>query len=979
MKKQFLLTSLSIMFLGCAAFFMFHQSVPGEFILEQKGEKNEAGLHKSQRIKEAMEARFNKLKDENGNYYSSYYANAVKYADQRNQSGSRAGTLNLQWEELGPDNVGGRTRAILVDKRDPSNNTIYAGGVGGGMWKSTDGANTWSRLTGWNQWVTISCITQGPDNVIYIGTGEGLAQLGGSSFNSGNMGNGIFKLDANDNPIQLTPDLFSGNSLSTADVWASVNRIAVNPTDANFIIAATGKGLYQSSDHGVNWDPITISGVANGQSAADVKWASDGINIWASVGGNNKIVRSPNGGFSWDRVSANALNPGFPSTQGRIEIAIAPSDPSYVYLCIATTSGATYGVYRTTNGTSDTVRWASIGNKGPLFDPFGPNNQGWYDNTIAVSPSNPNRVYVGGVDFYTWSDLSGWKLDDAGLGGGNANPYYVHPDKHAIVLANNNPEVMYIGCDGGIFKSVNASSAFPYPSFTVKNRGYNVTQNYSVGAGYKGDVLGGTQDNGTNYINYLGNTFMTADAVTGGDGTYAEISHIDQRIMFSGVYFGSNYRSGNGGSSFDGFYDTKIDPQGHGQPSRCGGVEGANAQFISPFWLAETKNASNGLNSVSFTAAERKYFAGETLSLQSKVAKYSFQHTLTTDIDSGTTTQIYDPIRSRFFAHSFCGVWLTSEALELGGIPRWYKLMNSMNGTAQSLSCSADGDVLYVGTSSGRVYRFPNLNARCDTTIYPVGANAIGVLYTNAGQFTLTSPASNRSIEGISVDPNNSDHVVAVVSGFSSTNQPHVYETINGGQTWTPLTNGLPNIPVYDVVVHDANTIIIGSELGVWSWDGATWNEENDAFTQPGSVGLTRVPVYRLIEKNLYDDNCKVLYIGTHGRGMWRSTTLTTGGCNLNVTGLNDVKAPELSNLNIFPNPVNSTSRISLTIDKSADVTFRVFDMTGKLYKEVTYRNTTVGENQFNLDAVGLSNGTYVLAATVGTTRTQSRLFTVSK
>ncbi len=983
MKTKILLGALSAIVVGCFAFLLAPQHVPGEFLLEKPSKEKSNGLRKAQRAKEAMEARFDKLKDENGNFSTSYYYNALKQANQFKMLGSRSGSLNLQWEELGPDNIGGRTRAILIDKRDPSNNTVYAGGVGGGMWKSTDGANTWQRLTNWNNWLTVSCIAQGPapNYTIYIGTGEGLAQVGGSSFNSGNMGNGIFKLDANDSHVLITPDGFSpNNTMNTSDVWAVVNRIAVNPNDGNQIIAATGKGLYQSSDAGTTWDPITIPGVANGQSAADVDWASDGVNIFASVGGNNKLAASLNGGFSWQRIS-NTTSPGFPGTQGRLEVAVAPSDPNILYISVATTTGATYGTYRSADAGAT---WTTIGLKGPLFNPFGDNNQGWYDNVIAVSPADPNKVYLGGVNFYTWSDQSGWKEADAGLGGGQVNPHYIHPDKHAITIAENNPEIMYVGNDGGVYKSVNAVSAFPFPSFSVKNRGYNVTQHYSVGAGLAGDVLGGTQDNGTPYIDYHGNTRMAAEQVTGGDGTYAEISHLDPRIMFSGVYFGSNYRSGNGGSSFGGFYDLKIDPNSFNQPSRCSGQEDNSAQFISPFWLAETKNAANGLKTVPY-AADRDYTAGEVITVQSKTAKYPFQYTLPSALSTGDSLYIPDPVRSRFFTHSICGLWVTPDALDLGIIPRWFRVLNNMSGWPVSVSASSDGDVLYVGTTGGRVYRFGNFNARCDTATYLPGSalNTVTNLYTNSIQYRNVQVTS-RSIEGICVNPNNSNHVVAVSAGFSATTPgaAHVFESIDGGQTWTPLVTGLPNMPVYDVVVHDDNTIIIGTELGIWSWDGSQWNEENDAFTQPGSAGMQRVPVYRLMEKPLYNDNCRVIYAGTHGRGMWRCTTLTTGGCELTpgITGMNDAKNNvQIFDLNIFPNPISLDSRVSITLDKSTDITFRVFDMTGRLYKEITHRNTKAGENVFALDASGLASGTYLLAATVGNTKTQSRLFTISR
>lgn len=965
MKKHLLLAFSTTAILACSGWFIFQSNQTGDFKLDGKKEKGKS-VHKSQRAKEAMERRLDKLKDEYGNFNSAYYSKAVAQANQLVQEGNRAGALNLQWEELGPDNVGGRVRAILVDRRDLSGKTIYAGGVGGGMWKSTDGTNTWNKLSNWNEWMTVSCIDQAPDGTIYIGTGEGLAQIIGTSFNTGNMGNGIYKLDANDNPVHVSPGAFDGTSVNNNSPWASVNRIAVNPNDATNILAATDGGLFVTTDAGNNWTQVSLSGagITNGQSVADVKWSRDGLNIFASAGGRNKLVRSLNGGFTWERIS-NTNNQGFPGTQGRMEIAIAPSNSNILYISIATSSGATYGVYRSADAGNT---WTNIGSKGPLFDPFGQQNQGWYDNVIAVSPTDPNKVYMGGVDFYTWSDQSGWKLADVGLGGGDENPNYIHPDKHAISFDHSNPEIMYVGCDGGIYKSVNAVSAFPFPTYSIKNRGFNVTQFYSVGAGLYGDVLGGTQDNGTQYINYKGNTRMAAERVIGGDGIYAEISHIDPRVSFGGIYFGQVLRSGNNASSYDAFYDIKIDPQGHVQPSRCGGQKDQNAPFITPFYLSETRNAANGFRKVPFVA-DRNYTAGEVVTTQSKTAKYPVQYTLSSALSTGDTTWIDDPIRSRVMVTSNCGIWLTSDALDLSNIPKWYRLMSNMNGIAYSYSASPDGDVLYVGTSGGRVYRCPNMNARCDTTTYPIGPNAVGFIYTNTSQFTNTVVASGRAIEGISVDPTNSDHVVAVVAGFSASNQPHVYESTNGGASWTPLTTGLPNMPVYDVVVHDANTIVIGTELGIWSWDGTQWNEENN--------GLPRVPVFRLIEKELYTGGCKVLYVGTHGRGMWRSTTLTAQGCSL-VASVSDVKKDiQLHDLNIFPNPVNDKSKISITVDKPSDVTFRVFDMTGKLYREFTYRNLVAGENLFDLDAANLAKGTYVLSATSGNAVTKSRLFTV--
>jgi photosystem II stability/assembly factor-like uncharacterized protein len=990
MKKTFVPLFASIFFVAASAFIYFDGDGSGGFLMERsKGEK--AG-EKLMRAKEAMEHRFNRLKDENGNFYSGYYNDAVKYADIQLRNASRAGALGLQWEELGPDNVGGRTRALLIDKRDPSGNTIYAGGVAGGMWKSTDGANTWSRLN-WNEWLTISCIDQDKNGKIYIGTGEGLAQVGASSFNSGNMGNGIYYLDNRDSVYHLSATNSTTTAIVATSPWAAVNRIACDPTNPDRIIAATQNGFYRTEDAGSTWNIVQVPGVSPQSYAADIKWSKDGNSVYASYGQFSTIrfIRSQNSGFQFEVVS-NVNTPTFPAVAGRIEIAIAPTDGSTVYLSVAKSNGATDKVLKTTDG-GDT--WSIIGVKGPLFDPFGEQSQGWYDNTIAVSPGDPNKVYLGGVDFYTWNNLAGWRLADVGLGGGNSNPNYIHPDKHAIAIDPNNPQIMYVGCDGGVYKSINAVSAFPFPTYTIKNRGYNVTQFYSIGAGISGDVIGGAQDNGTSYIDFTGNTRLAAKAVLGGDGVYADISHINPKVLFGGIYFGKYYRSGNGGSGFSGFYDLKIDQQGFGVPSRCGGQAEGNASFISPAWLFETTTAANGLKRVNYIA-DRNYDYNDIISdnpsitATSPVGPYNFQYPLSQyvsvgqNISAGDTLSIPDPIRSRYFVTSNCGMWVTPDALNLSIIPRWFKVVQgSPNGYMNSLAQSKDGNTVYIGTSSGRVYKCNNFNATIDTAIYRSGSNSSDVtnLYTTS-TVVLSSPTS-RSIEGIAVDPNNSEHVAIALAGFSAAaNTPHVYETTNGGASWTPLLNGLPNMPVYDVVISSIDGhIIVGSELGVWSWDGAEWHEENDAFLNQGGSGLPRVPVYRLRELQLYNESCPVLYIGTHGRGFWRSTTLLNGSAcntvaNIQTAVKNDI---QLNELNLYPNPVTSNAKISVTIDKPSDITFRVFDMTGKLYKEFTQRNANAGENKFDFDASGLTNGTYIIAATINNKRSLSRLFTVAK
>ena len=168
--------------------------------------------------------------------------------------------------------------------------------------------------------------------------------------------------------------------------------------------------------------------------------------------------------------------------------------------------------------------------------------------------------------------MSGWSDADAGLGAGNSNPCYnVHPDKHAIVFADNDSNTMYLGCDGGYTNQPMLQLNFHFRNFNVKNRGYNVTQNYGIAAGLMGDVLGGSQDNGTNYINYLGNDpwpqWVVMALIRKSSAAMVFLPYIAYYLnfYFGGVYWADFRRSGSGGTgSYSTFYDIKVDPLGIG-------------------------------------------------------------------------------------------------------------------------------------------------------------------------------------------------------------------------------------------------------------------------------------------------------------------------------------------------------------------------------------------------------------------------------
>ena len=231
------------------------------------------------------------------------------------------------------------------------------------------------------------------------------------------------------------------------------------------------------------------------------------------------------------------------------------------------------------------------------------------------------------------------------------------------------------------------------------------------------------------------------------------------------------------------------------------------------------------------------------------------------------------------------------------------------------------------------------------------------------------------------MDINDPTHVLCAVAGYSGSGTPHVYVSHNSGNSWTGLgTTGsspLPNMPVYQCIIdaYNPSHYIIGSELGVWdSYDGGViWAEENDGIN-------ARVPVFRLRQQTYLSDECFALYIGTHGRGMWRSTTLIPSGCAVNALG---VKTPQsyVNTLLVYPNPVTGagTSKVLIELSQPSDVTLRVIDMPGRLLQEASFKGLNSGKNNLDLNTSNLSNGTYLVVATLSNGQNMTRTITVAK
>ncbi|MFZ6053524.1 WD40/YVTN/BNR-like repeat-containing protein, partial [Halocola ammonii] len=447
------------------------------------------------------------------------------------------GDVNFPWVERGPDNVAGRTRAILWD---PNNeNRVFAGGVAGGLWYNdniTSSTQEWQKVNDFWDNIAVSCIEADPSNsdVWYVGTGEGWGNLDAV------RGLGIWKTEDGGNSWD--------HLLSTANnSFRYTQKILVHPTTGH-VYAATNTGLRISTNGGSSWSLVLNNGNgANNNFIADLEIGADNA-IWAAVQGDGVYRTTSGNSGTWTKLNSGN---GFPSFGfNRIEIATAPSDASVAYALVV--SGSVVDAIYKTENTGAT--WTSV-NEPADADPGIPDtdftrNQGWYDLISAVDPNDPDHIYVGGIDIFhsfnggdTWNQISHWY-------GGFGEPY-AHADQHGMAFKPGSSNEMIFSHDGGLTYTANASAT--QPSIGDRNNGYNVTQYYACAinptAG-SNNYLAGAQDNGTQRYDDPGMNSTTE--VTGGDGMFCHIDQTDPTYQISSYVYNNYYRSVNQGVSFSG-------------------------------------------------------------------------------------------------------------------------------------------------------------------------------------------------------------------------------------------------------------------------------------------------------------------------------------------------------------------------------------------------------------------------------------------
>lgn len=455
------------------------------------------------------------------------------------------------WTWLGPGNIGGRTRALVVHPTTPT--VMWAGSVGGGVWRTTSGGVTWAPLTDFMGSLAVSCLVLQPadpphppaSTVLYAGTGEGY--YNGDAL----RGAGLFK--STDGGVTWT------QLSSTANpnfYW--VNRLAFS-ADGKTLLAATRNGLFRSTNGGTTW--TSLPAPVN-REILDVRFHPTDNTRCVAAGRGGEAFYSTNGGTAWTQATGLPSVAGF---GGRVELAYARANPNTLYASVDNNAGEVYV-------SADGGKTFALKNTGTNY--LG--GQGWYDNTIwAGDPTNVNLVVVGGLDLYrstnggtTFTQISQWWQA----------PASAHADHHTIVshpgyngISN---KAVFFGNDGGIYRANDVTAVAGTSGWVVLNNNYGATQFYgAAGNPTSGRIVGGTQDNGTiRFTPPVGTGVNSWTTMFGGDGGFCAADPTDPNFFYGEYVYLQIHRSTNAGTSASYIYSGIGDA-------------GSRANFIAPFIL----------------------------------------------------------------------------------------------------------------------------------------------------------------------------------------------------------------------------------------------------------------------------------------------------------------------------------------------------------------------------------------------------------
>jgi hypothetical protein len=783
----------------------------------------------------------------------------------------------------------GRTTALAIDPNCvPGNCRMFATPAGGGLWRTDDALKsvpTWTYLSGHFGINAAGSVVLEPSNsnVVWVGTGEANASSdseagvglyrstdGGNTW-SGPIGKSSFNARAVGS-IAISP--VDANTIYAASTRAVRGISAVAGGAVSLAPGAPPWGLYKSSDGGATWTfvfngassvegckiPLNVALNLTPCSPRGVRRVvidpSDPNTIYASAYARG-VWRSNDGGSTWTQIFAPIASGPSTSFTERAEIAAAKlkSGKTRMYLSIGQIQAPPAQLFRSDDVASGTPSFELLTSSDPASPLYGSFNfctgQCWYDNFVYTPPGYPDVLYLGGSYQYgetgnisngravVLSTDAGGSFTDMTMDATDPlHPNGMHPDQHSIVTNPSNPFQFFETDDGGMIRS---SGSFADISGNCSSRGLSGSvlarcqqllarvptlltginqgvdtlqfQSLSVSPFDSTLVQGGTQDNGTWQSTATAQLYRQTIFGDGGQ---------------------SGFDIGNPKFRFHTYYAPQVD------------VNFSNGATWDWNWIADPIVATGGafyIPIINDPAVSKTMYAGTNTVYRTK----------TDGLGSMTVAQLRkhcNEFTGDF--HVTCGDWVPLGSKALNSSSLGSRAGGSM---AQNARTASDTSTMWAATSTGRVFVSKNVDAE----------PASSVTFTRID--TTSAAAPNRFVSGTFIDPANSNHAWISYSGYNASTPStpgHVFEVTYDPTTFTATftdrSYDLRDLPITDVALDSVTgDLYASSDFGVYRLSSGTtsWKLAAPGMPKIEITGLTIVP------------GARKLYASSHGRGAW--------------------------------------------------------------------------------------------------------------
>lgn len=888
---------------------------------------------------------------------------AIEYTDQLKQDMRRTNlaygkTALNGWVERGPysDVVGvssantranngvasGRIRAVMVDAADASGNTVFVGGVAGGLWKTTSITSNpanWTVVNDKLNNLAITGICQDPTNpaTMYVCTGE-------ANYNADAVeGDGIFK---STNGGASWTQLSSTTKANAGSVFNYCSKIACDSSGNVYV--GTQSGLKRSTNGGSSWTDITPSGVT--AVIADIEISSTGrLHITTGIHPSlttayyryTDIPATVTASSGWNTASTSF------ATTNMCRVELACQGNALIALPVNSASAANgqnvSTIYKSTDGGAN---WSALANT-PGFT----SGQGWYCLAAAINPSNTSQFLVGSLDIYkttnggasSWSQVSNWY-------GTTGN--YVHADQQDMIWYNvGNQSRVLVVCDGGIHISTNGGT-----SWTDRNVGLRIKQFYScaIHPTKTNYILGGAQDNGCHALN--GSGLTTSIEVTGGDGGYVHIDEDQPQYQFTSYIYNQFRVSTDSGATWNnanlsGNTGLFINPTAYDHAANI--MYSADARGKYRRWNNPQTGTSNAVITVTALGNDRVMAVA--------MSPYTSNRILLAG-GSGTVIRVDN---AHNIATTTAGTLLgsgmgTISSIEYGG---------SEDTILVTVSAYSNTQVWYTtnGSSSTPTWlakdgNLPTMPVRWAVAVPGTNGKKVMVATETGIWVTADITASTPVWVPDGAFPNVRTDMLAYRSSDMT-----VVAATHGRGMWSANLNDAVTIalPINDFVLNGNNS---SNEVNL-SWTFRTArslinfeierSENGVDFTTIGSVsgGAAKTSYQFEDERSNEWAYYRIKSVDQYGLTQYS-----------NIISIAPGKANSFAISNVYPNP--AVDQVNLAIQGASDekVQLQLFSVSGQLVRNGV-QQLGKGNQVATLGVVGVNPGNYLLIATVGTQR----------